>query len=295
MFTLTTIQKIGLARLACSCVLFFRNMRGLSSRVILTRGGLRWNLDLTEGIDFSIYLLGGFEPRTLKLYKKIVQPGDTVLDIGANIGSHTLPLARLVGENGRVLAFEPTSFAFDKLNANISLNKDIGDRIVVRQVMLVTDEHDHIDPEIYSSWPLFENGMELHEKHRGQLMDTTGAAAFTLDRVLQDMQVARVNFVKIDVDGHEYTVFAGGKHTLEENRPLILMELAPYLFEQKPDEFNRLIALFHDLDYIALEVNTWKELPLDTVLLKKMIPVGGSRNILLQPRENITKPVIPGE
>ena len=61
---------------------------------------INWRLDLLEGID----LLGSFEPLTVRAYRGIVRPGDTVLDIGANVGAHTLPLAQLVGETCRVIA-----------------------------------------------------------------------------------------------------------------------------------------------------------------------------------------------
>ena len=56
-----------------------------------------WELDLREGIDFAIYLQGGFEPAALAGGVGVVKPGSVALDIGANIGSHTLPLAQIVG------------------------------------------------------------------------------------------------------------------------------------------------------------------------------------------------------
>ena len=85
------------------------------------RGGLRWMLDLDEGIDFSIFLLGSFEPDAVRCFEKRIKPGDVVLDICANIGAHTLRLARLVGSSGRVLAFEPTIYAYAKLRSNLEL------------------------------------------------------------------------------------------------------------------------------------------------------------------------------
>ena len=81
-FTIKTAQKIKIAQIVCSVVLSLRKIRGLKNQTIVKRGGVWWDLDLTEGIDFSIYLLGGFEPKTLKLYKKIVKKGDIILDIG---------------------------------------------------------------------------------------------------------------------------------------------------------------------------------------------------------------------
>lgn len=284
--TLTTKQKIAIAQLACSVVLVVRKMFGLSPQTIVKRGGITWNLDLREGIDFSIYLLGGFEPRTLKLYSTIVKEGDTVIDIGANIGSHTLPLARLVGERGKVIAFEPTRYAIGKLKENILLNNDLKDRISVHQTMLVAGSHEPLESEIYSSWPLFEHGKELHNEHRGQLMDTDGAIAVSLDDTLQRMDLHKIDFIKLDVDGHEYSVLTGSMHTLKENKPVILMELAPYLFEEKKDgndNFKKMISIFHDSEYSFFDADTGKKLPPFADQLRDLIPVGGSRNVLLIP------------
>lgn len=128
---LRTRQKIALATLAASAVRTARRMTGRGVTVTVLRDGFTWDLDLREGIDFAIYLLGRFEASTTRAYEGIVRPGDTVLDIGANIGAHTLPLARLVGPAGRVVAFEPTRYAHDKLLINLSLNAPLQERVTV--------------------------------------------------------------------------------------------------------------------------------------------------------------------
>lgn len=290
MITLKTSHKMALARVASSCILFTRKIGGLSNYPIVKRRGIWWSLDLSEGIDFSIYLLGGFEPNTLKLYSNILKLGDTVLDIGANIGSHTLPIARIVGENGRVIAFEPTRYAIGKLSANIGLNKELSDRISVNQIMLVSNEGETLESEIYSSWPLFEPGKNVHHEHLGKLMNTDGAVAMTLDQAVKQLQIEKIDFIKIDVDGHEYSVLNGGKETLLSQRPPILMELAPYLFDPEFREFEKIVELFSKLDYSLLDTDTGKSLPLDADHLRAIIPAGGSRNVFLNPNQNEKKP-----
>ena len=71
-----------------------RTLAGKGDVGVFRRGGIVWELDLREGIDFAIYLQGGFEAATLREYGRIVRSGFVALDIGANIGSHTLPLAQ---------------------------------------------------------------------------------------------------------------------------------------------------------------------------------------------------------
>ena len=281
MLTLKTSHKMALARIASSCILFTRKIGGLSNHAIVKRGGIWWNLDLSEGIDFSIYLFGGFEPKTLTLYKTVLSSGDTVLDIGANIGSHTLPLAKLVGDGGQVIAFEPTRYAMEKLTANLKLNPDLKDRISVNQVMLVANEKENLESKIYSSWPLFESKKNVHPEHLGKLMDTEGAITSTLDNVVNNLQVKKIDFIKIDVDGHEFSVLKGGEETLRTHKPPILMEFAPYLFDRESCQFEDIIDLFHGLGYSLSDADTGKPLPMDPDLLRKIIPVGGSRNVLL--------------
>jgi len=107
-----------------------------------------------EGIDFSIYLLGAFERSTVRALQKLVIPGSVVFDIGANIGAHTLGLARSVGPAGRVFAIEPSDFAFAKLKRNLALNPELESRTHAHQILLAAEIEALLPPTIYASWPL---------------------------------------------------------------------------------------------------------------------------------------------
>ena len=109
---LSTAQKILIAKLLSVVIIYTRKIFGNSSHAIVSRDGIKWNLDLNEGIDLSIFILGGFEISTINFYKKNIPEGSIILDIGANIGAHTLPFALLAGDNGKVYSFEPTGYAF---------------------------------------------------------------------------------------------------------------------------------------------------------------------------------------
>src|SRR5919198_4875634 len=98
---------------------FAKLVRG---RVTLTEvDGAMYELHLDEMIDLALYLQQ-FEPDVRDTIRKLTAPGMTVLDIGANIGAHTLLFATLAGPGGRVVAFEPTDFAFAKLRRDVELN-----------------------------------------------------------------------------------------------------------------------------------------------------------------------------
>jgi FkbM family methyltransferase len=276
-----TAQKIALARLASAVIAATRRLFGRATTLKARRGGILWLLDLKEGIDFSIYLLGGFEPKTLALYRKLVRPGDLVLDIGANVGSHTLPLAQLVAASGQVIAFEPTAFAIAKLRANLALNAELIPRVVPVQAMLVASDGDALDKEIFSSWPL-EQAPGLHHVHKGRLMSTAGAIAVPLDDWVESANPARIDFIKIDVDGHEPAVFLGARKTLARFRPTILLEMAPYLFRDQSDAFEAMLEQLATTGYTMIEVATGKTLALSAQALNNAIPDGGSANVLLR-------------
>jgi FkbM family methyltransferase len=180
-----TANKIAVARALHRLVRSGRAVAGRSGKGIFTRRGIVYELDLSEGIDLAIYLGGMFERRTALALGRLVEPSALVLDIGANIGAHTLPLADLVGPQGRVMAFEPTDFAFRKLKRNLDLNPSLAGRVESLHCFLSGNDQASVPAAVYSSWPLgAEQG--LHAKHLGREMQTEQARARSLDRVLSE-------------------------------------------------------------------------------------------------------------
>jgi FkbM family methyltransferase len=279
---LSTKTKIACARAASAVVRGSRRLLGQPNRAIFRRGGLNWELDLTEGIDFSIYLLGAFEPETVRAYQRLLQPGHAVLDIGANVGAHTLPLAVAVGPEGRVFAFEPTDFAFGKLRRNVELNPSIAPRIELNQALLAATVDVEPPASIASGWPVAGGTDGLHAVHLGRPETLAGARVLTLDGWFASSGVERVHFIKLDVDGHEIDVLKGGRDFLGHCRPLILMEFTPYIFEENGHSFGELLELLYGLGYRPFDVDGARPLPTDEAALRGLIPASGSINVLLR-------------
>jgi FkbM family methyltransferase len=279
---LSTRTKVACARLASQGIAFARKIVGLDSRARVARGGIRWELDLREGIDLTIFLLGMFERETVLTCRRLIRPGDVVLDIGANIGAHTLYLARCVGPGGCVVAFEPTDFAFHKLVTNVGLNPELASRIRMEQVMLMEQPGQQVEPRLYSSWPLSPQA-DLHGKHCGRFMDTKGARAMTLDEYLDQARIEKVSFIKMDVDGHECGVLRGSKATLTRHQPVIVMELAPYVLAETGHSVDELLAILESLGYGLAVMSNGRPLPADPRTLRALIPDGYSLQVLAKP------------
>jgi len=280
---LTTKQKLQIATLLSRGIRFGRSLLGRDHTAEVIRRGIRWQLDLREGIDLALYL-DMYEIATLAAIRRQVSAGWVVLDIGANIGAHTLPMANLVGPHGRVVAFEPTDYAFAKLQQNISLNPGIADRILPRQALLVaeTPEHQTATP-IHSSWPLTD-AENVHPVHRGRLMTTDGARVVTLDQSVRELGLERIDFIKLDVDGHEMSVLLGARETLRRFRPVLIMEFAPYIHDDE-EGFPALLTLLRDLGYRAEGKLSRHPVPLTVKGVLAYCSKRGSVDLILRPTD----------
>jgi FkbM family methyltransferase len=281
---LTTKTKVAAAGAAYRVMSLARSIVGKNRYVTLERGGLKWCLDLSEGIDFSIYLFGAFERSTVASLQKLAKPGDVIFDIGANIGAHTLGLARCAGPEGRVFAFEPTDFAFAKLKRNLALNPELELRTRSYQILLASDPGAALPAKIYSSWPL-AGDEPVHPKHRGRLSTTSDALVDTVDGFVTREGIARLDLIKIDVDGNEYPVLKGAIRTLARFGPTLVMELSPYVHAEQNQSFAALIELLRDLGYSLQDASTWRSLPLRADDLERLIPDGAGINVIARPGE----------
>ena len=252
--TISTRRKISLARLASHAVMALRRLGGRDHVARVRRGGIVWSLDLREGLDFAIYLTGAFERSTVAAYRRLVRPGDVVVDIGANMGAHTLPLALAVGQRGRVLAYEPAAGAFARLVRNIAQNPALARRIHAEQVMLVADVAAPLEPAVYASWPLAPTA-SAHPLHLGVALSTHGARKLTLDHAIAEAGAERVALMKLDVDGHELHVLRGARETLRRSRPVIVMELAPYTLEERGEDPRNLLDLLDEVGYALFDLS----------------------------------------
>jgi FkbM family methyltransferase len=177
---------------------------------------LRLNDQIAERLLFT----GRFEPEVSTALFSLVRPGMTVLDIGANIGLHTLHLAKLVGKQGCVLAFEPNRVAYKELQNNVALNN-------LKNVLIFNFALWEQDGEELFYFP--QHGMEamggLMENFRFRTAHKGMVQTARLDSVTHGLGVAKVDFIKIDVEGAELQVLLGAGAMLDAAcRPAILYE-----------------------------------------------------------------------
>lgn len=167
------------------------------------------------------------EPDTIRWIQTVMQPGDVVFDIGANVGNYSLIIAKHLNKNVRVFAFEPAWFNFMQLNRNVSLN---GLETCVFPVCAA------LSSEIGISWlnySTLEYGSSMHAlgkavKLRDQEFEPVlrqPVASFSIDETVNFLG-AVPNHIKIDVDGIEKEILSGATATLgNSSLRSILVEL----------------------------------------------------------------------
>lgn len=285
-----TAHKIALARLTYRAVHLARSFGGRSDNCVVTRGGVTYDLNLGQGIDFAIYLGNIFERETRRALSQLIRPSATVLDVGANVGAHTLHLAQCVGAQGQVLAFEPTEFAYQKLRRNLELNPALAPRISPYHCFLASQDGTEIPSAIYSSWPLNRDPTrqateDFHAKHLGQAMPTQAAQSRSLDSILAENGNPDVQLVKLDVDGFECEILGGAKTLLQKNRPIFVMELAPYVLDERGTSLAELLDVFGPYGYLFYDERTRQQLPSTAGKLSQLIADGESINVVARVKE----------
>jgi FkbM family methyltransferase len=248
----------------------YTGIRRLDRRrtVVTEIDGITYDLDLTQDIDSNLYFKGCHEPWTTAFINNSVKPGMVALDIGANVGAHALRLAKLVGPAGRVIAFEPMSWAFAKLKRNASLNA--GFNLTLENIGLADFEGTR-RLKIASRVPL--------DPGKGDF-DEEDIRLMRLDDYLSERPVERVDFIKIDVDGMDYKVLRGAAASLRRYRPLMIAELAPAYLAKYGDSPAALLELLSSLAYeFSLETEPERRLTTPAEVMARRPPVPSSNLI----------------
>jgi len=242
--------------------------------IVAVRNGIKYELDLRESIDMQIYFRGCFEPDTTLVINKYVKSGMTILDIGANVGAHTLRLAKLVGKDGKVIAFEPMSWALAKLKRNIGLNDF--DNIVVEECALSDINFKSQLTHFSSSWRV-----------GGGWAADSGTAEHigfvTLDEYARINKMDKIDFIKLDVDGYECKVIRGGVNTIKKFTPIMIVEFGKCTLERYGDSLGDLVDLLFSLGYLLYSIEDLKLYPSKKSALDA-VPPNKTINVLCKPR-----------
>jgi FkbM family methyltransferase len=274
-----TRLKLFLARIL---FLIVKPFYGTKQRII-KRNGLFFEVDITEGLDLSLFLFGNFQRHVSDNKYLRLNEDAIIMDVGANVGIMTLHFAKKAAK-GKVYAFEPTHYAFKKLQRNIVLNPELEPRIQLTQTFLSCTEKKSKPITAYSSWKINKKvGENQHPVHGGAAMSTEGVPTTTIDEFVKEYNIDRIDFIKIDTDGHEFDVLSGGRNTIEQLRPQIIFELGQYVMAEHEIDFMDYLHFFKKFNYTLSDAANNKSIT--NFNYKKMIPEKGTIDVLALPGE----------
>ena len=186
--------------------------------------GYKITLDLSDYIQRSVYL-NVFEPYESNLIKNYLKPGMTFIDVGANIGYFTLMGATLVGREGNVIAFEPSPYAYRRLENTVNKNN-------ISQVSLVQAGLSNSKSTLQLYIPSEKKGNHAPTMLKNDDGQPINVPVYTLDEHLKDNNIMYVDLMKIDVEGFEPNVIEGAREAIESKKiRSILLEFNKYWLE----------------------------------------------------------------
>lgn len=194
-------------------------------------GDFAYNIKDTV-IGQSLDAYGEYAEAELSIASQILRPGSNVIDVGANIGVHSVFYAKMIGREGEAYAFEPSHLNYFFLMTNLTLNSAFNvtpikgaigtSRPLYLPVNKVDDEMDH-------------GNLKTGTKDTGNEIER--CAVFNLD----DVPLTHCHLVKVDVEGNEADVLKTGSKLFSTHRPFIIVRCK--------DNQSELIKVLKDMDY----------------------------------------------
>jgi FkbM family methyltransferase len=226
----------------------FRDRASEASIVIGWHLGTRLQLHLGNDLSRQIYIAGCIDPNEFAFLDRYLQPGMTFFDAGANEGVYTVFAAQRVGSGGTVWAFEPSRREFERLRSNLDLNGldlpnvrlfpfALADRSGRTELTIAEDQHagqNTLGKFAYET-------VAAVEKH---MVDVR-----RLDDLVAEQPPARIDVVKLDVEGAELLVLQGAVSTLERYRPIVLFEVSEASLGHQDHRREELLAFLREEHY----------------------------------------------
>jgi len=207
--------------------------------MVATRHGPMFALAGDAYITRSLQLYGEYGHDEVDLFRQIVKPGMTVVEAGANIGAHSVMLARACAP-GPLLVFEPQQRVFQLLCANLAMN-GVTNALAFSDAVGAAAGRALIPPIDYAG--AFNFGSVSVSRSEGSARADWSAGQPTRVVAIDDFELPACGLLKIDVEGFEAAVLEGARQTIARHRPLLYVE------NDRASQQAGLIALIDSLGY----------------------------------------------
>jgi FkbM family methyltransferase len=211
--------------------------------------GIKMNLDISNLVDHCIYFCT--EQKALDNFIGHLKTSDTIIDIGANIGYTTLLFSKTV-QQGKVLSIEPSKELYNTINDHLTLNKitnvtclniGLGETEKTAQLYKVSENN---------------SGMNRVFENAETGFNSESISIKTLDDVVWEQRIEKVNAIKIDVEGYEYKILKGAYNTIKTHKPILLVEIDDLNLKEQQASPMEVFKFLEGLNYSIIEASDLK-------------------------------------
>ncbi len=216
--------------------------------VVDTQDDLKFQINTNSYIEYSVFTLGYYEKEVASIIRSVLKEGDVALDIGANVGIHTILMAKCVGDTGKVIAFEPLESIRKRLTKNLDLNnfknviidqRALSNTIEEKEIFFDADRHNQ---GMFSLTWEFQNTNQKIQINKG-------------DDVILEHGLERIDLIKMDIEGYEIFALDGLRRSIEKFKPAIIFEFSNYYHEQENKTLESdLINFLKNIGYTTFSI-----------------------------------------
>jgi FkbM family methyltransferase len=230
---------------------FFKSVESATKRkykasfLQIENSGLVVNAIERDAISRMLSTGERYESHIFDICEALLVPTDNVIDVGANIGVHTITLAGLV-KQGTVTAFEPSGIIFNLLQKNI-LDNGVKNAFAYKYAIEDKFGVSTISTEDFSKSEMNTGNQRITDNFSGE-----NVMSFALDY----FEFESVKLVKMDIQGCELRAINGMQSFIRKNRPFIIFEVEEHQLRQQKTSSEELIQRMFDLGFVVFRINT---------------------------------------
>ncbi|MDP1725751.1 MAG: FkbM family methyltransferase [Bacteroidota bacterium] len=211
-------------------------------------------LTLKDWVQRNLFIYGYYELAETGFWINLVENKKVVFDIGANIGYYSLLASKNMDDNALIYAFEPIHKTYSRAKYNIELN---GFKNILLNKLALSAQDGYLEINVGND----ENwGMSSITKHNYLSEKTERVESQKLDTFVLKNKITEIDLIKIDVEGSEYFVLKGMQVTLQQFRPVVLIEVLDEHLMNANTSKEEIFNLFWKQQYKAYKILNSTEL-----------------------------------